>query len=279
MEQNRVGIYCRVSTKEQTTQNQLLDLRRYCEARGWRVVEECVDNGVSGSKGERPALSQVLELARKRKIDILVIWRLDRLFRSLKHLILTTEELAALGVSLVSYSESIDLTTPQGELILGVLGALAQFERSLIVERVRSGLRRAVAQGKVLGRPKVTVDPATVRGLHSEGRTLCEIASVLGVGKSTVHRLISQKPCTKLTSESVEAEAAKSDSQKHLFLGKEPKVTESSTDDSAFQTVAPRKKRTGIISWSVGALAAREDTPASVSFGYFRTASGRPPGK
>src|SRR4051812_42068965 len=113
MAMKRVGIYARVSTKDQTTENQLLDLRKYCEARGWQITAECVDHGISGAKDDRPALKEVMGLARKRKIDTLLVWRFDRFARSLSHLVNTLEELKGLGIDFVSYQESIDTATPQ----------------------------------------------------------------------------------------------------------------------------------------------------------------------
>jgi DNA invertase Pin-like site-specific DNA recombinase len=209
METKRVGIYCRVSTKEQTTENQLLDLRKYCQVRGWEIVAECVDNGISGAKDDRPALHQVMGLARKRKIDTLLVWRFDRLARSLSHLVNTLEELRGRGVDFVSYQEALDTSTPQGRMVFGVVASLAEFERALIVDRVRSGIRRAQAQGKQLGRPKAAVDLAQMHRLRLDGRSMREIASALSLGKGTVERALrlSQKGQPKSPKVSVEAAA------------------------------------------------------------------------
>ena len=186
----RVGLYCRVSTKDQTTENQLLDLRKYCQARGWQIEAECVDEGISGAKDDRPALLKILGLARKRKIDILLVWRFDRFARSLAHLVNSLEELRKLGVDFVSYQESVDTSTPQGRMVFGVMASLAEFERALIQERIRAGLRRAKAHGSKLGRPALTVDPAKAQQLRNEGHSLRQIAKALSVGKSTVERLL-----------------------------------------------------------------------------------------
>lgn len=186
----RVGIYGRVSTRDQTTENQLLDLRKHCEARAWRIVAECLDEGISGSKDDRPALKEVMILAKKRKIDVLLVWRFDRFARSLVHLVNSLEELRRLGVDFVSYQESIDTSTPQGRMVFGVMASLAEFERALIQERIRSGLRRAKAHGSRLGRPRVTVDLAEAHRMRQEGRSLREIATALSVGKGTVERLL-----------------------------------------------------------------------------------------
>ena len=155
-------------------------------------MAECVDEGISGSESKRPGLTQILELAKKGRIDRLVIWRLDRLFRSLKHLINTTEELASVNVGLVSYSENIDLSTPQGRLILSVLGAIGEFEKTLITERVLAGLRRARTEGIVLGRPKVECDVSGIQALSKQGLSLRKIGAQMGVSKDVVSRALAQ---------------------------------------------------------------------------------------
>jgi DNA invertase Pin-like site-specific DNA recombinase len=207
MESKRVGIYARVSTKDQTTENQLLDLRKYCEARGWQIAAECVDHGISGAVDDRPQLKAIMDLARKRKVDVLLVWRFDRFARSLAHLVNSLEELRRLGVDFVSYQESVDTSTPQGRMVFGVMASLAEFERALIQERIKSGLRRAVAQGKAIGRPKAAIDPARAHQLRREGRSLRQIASALSIGKGTVERLlgVSQKPILNQATEPVEA--------------------------------------------------------------------------
>lgn len=210
MEAKRVGIYARVSTKDQTTENQLLDLRKYCEARGWQIAAECVDQGISGAKDDRPALKEIMGLAKKRKIDTLLVWRFDRFARSLAHLVNSLEELRRLGVDFVSYQENVDTSSAQGRMVFGVMASLAEFERALIQERIRSGLRRAASQGKRIGRPTVTIDPAEARRLREAGRSLREIASALSVGKGTVERLLrlSQNPPENSRIESVGVVAA-----------------------------------------------------------------------
>src|SRR6202049_1200437 len=140
----RAAIYARVSTVDQEPENQLQELRRYIDARGWSGVEY-VDRGVSGAKDRRPALDQLLADARRRRFDVLVCWRLDRLGRNLRHLITMLEELQALGVAFVSLAEGIDATTPAGRLQMQILGAIAEFERGRIQERVRAGLARGEA--------------------------------------------------------------------------------------------------------------------------------------
>ena len=181
----RAAIYARVSTVDQQPENQLVELRRYVEARGWSVTE-FVDHGVSGAKDRRPALDRLIRDAKRRRFDVLVCWRLDRLGRNLRHLILLIDELHALGVAFVSLAEGIDATTPAGRLQLHILGAIAEFERARIAERVQAGLARARANGKRLGRPHAHVP---VERLERVGELPHdEAATRLGVSRSTVKR-------------------------------------------------------------------------------------------
>jgi DNA invertase Pin-like site-specific DNA recombinase len=147
----RAALYARVSTVDQEPENQLAELRAYCDARGWAATE-FVDRGVSGSKDRRPALDYLIAAAKRRKFDVVLCWRLDRMGRNLRHLVVLLDELTAMGVSFVSLNEGIDLMTPAGRLQLHILASLAEFERSRIVERVRAGLARVRAQGRRLGR-------------------------------------------------------------------------------------------------------------------------------
>lgn len=181
----KAALYARVSTFDQEPENQLQELRRYVEARGWTAAE-FVDRGVSGSKDRRPALDALIRDAKRRRFDALVCWRLDRLGRSLKHLVTLLEELQAVGVAFVSLGEGIDCTTPAGKLQLHILAALAEFERERIRERVLAGLQRAKAQGKRLGRPRLR--PAVV---VIPGGSVRAAAEVWGVSKSTAARWIS----------------------------------------------------------------------------------------
>jgi putative DNA-invertase from lambdoid prophage Rac len=181
----KAAIYARVSTLDQEPENQLQELRRYLQARAWPAVEY-VDRGVSGAKNRRPALDQLLADARRRRFDVLVCWRLDRLGRNLKHLITLLEELQALGVAFVSLAEGIDATTPAGKLQMHILGAIAEFERERIRERVLAGLQRARTQGTRLGRPRTR--PPLAR-LQQVGTLSVDAAAVaLGVSRSTVKR-------------------------------------------------------------------------------------------
>ena len=179
----RAAIYARVSTLDQEPENQLEELRRYIAARGWIGVEH-VDRGVSGSREKRPALDALLKDARHRRFDVLIVWRLDRLGRSLRHLILLLEELSALGVGFISLHEGIDATTPAGRLQMHILGAIAEFERGRIVERVRAGLQRARAQGTKLGRRRARPLPEGAPA----GLTVRHAAALWGVSRSTAQR-------------------------------------------------------------------------------------------
>ena len=181
----RAAIYARVSTVDQEPENQLQELRRYVEARGWSAVEH-VDHGVSGAAERRPALDRLVADARRRRFDVLVCWRLDRLGRNLKHLITLLDELQALGVAFVSLAEGIDATTPAGRLQMQILGAISEFEKGRIVERVRAGLARARTQGKRLGRPRAAVPIERLQRVA--GLPVDAAAERLGVSRSTVKR-------------------------------------------------------------------------------------------
>jgi DNA invertase Pin-like site-specific DNA recombinase len=181
----RAAVYARVSTFDQEPENQLVELRRYVAARGWSI-KEYVDKGVSGAKDRRLALDALVQDAKRRRFDVVVCWRLDRLGRNLRHLILLLDELQAVGVAFVSLAEGIDATTPAGRLQLHVLGAIAEFERARIAERVTAGLQRARAQGVRLGRPKKAIPRSLIAGVR--GLPVREAAKRLGVSRSTAQR-------------------------------------------------------------------------------------------
>lgn len=184
----RAALYARVSTqgKGQDCEVQLRELRELCVRRGWEIVSEYMDAGVSGAKESRPQLDAMLAAGRAGRFDVIVCWKLDRIGRSLRHLVNLLAEIEAVGVSLVSHSDNLDLTTPQGRLLFQIVGAMAEFERSLIRERVKSGLRNAVAKGKTLGRPTVAVDRDRVRELRANGVSWKKISAELkiSVGKA-----------------------------------------------------------------------------------------------
>ncbi len=188
----RVALYCRVSTSEQSTDSQLLDLRRYTRERGWQLFKEYTDDGISGTKDSRPALNELMNDAKKRRYDAVLVWRFDRFARSTKHLILALEEFRNLGIDFVSYQENIDTSSPLGSAIFTIISAVAQLERDIIAERVKAGLRRAKENGKKLGRPKVQVDLDQVKALHSQGYSTRAIAQELGLTKSTAATLVTR---------------------------------------------------------------------------------------
>jgi DNA invertase Pin-like site-specific DNA recombinase len=161
-------------------------LRRYVSERGWNIYKEYVDEGISGTKDSRPALNELMNDAKKRRFDVVLVWRFDRFARSTKHLILALEEFR--GIDFVSYQENIDTSSPLGSAIFTIISAVAQLERDIIAERVKAGLRRARENGKRLGRPSKKVDRYEIRRLRSEGRSLREIAAELNVSKNTVAR-------------------------------------------------------------------------------------------
>jgi DNA invertase Pin-like site-specific DNA recombinase len=194
MGQHRVALYSRVSTTHgQDPELQLRELREYAGSRGWKIVQEYVDQGVSGSKDSRPALNRLMSDAHQRKIDAVLVWKLDRFGRSLRHLVNALAELEALGVAFISLRDNLDLSTPSGRLMFQIIGAMAEFERSLIQERVKAGLRNAKAKGQRLGRPCSDVDKAEVEALRASGASWRAVAEKLGVGVGTVHRIGQQR--------------------------------------------------------------------------------------
>ena len=181
----KAALYARVSTLDQEPENQLAELRRYAAARGWET-SEYVDHGVSGSEDRRKALDALVQDVRRRRVDVVVCWRLDRLGRGLRHLVSLLDEFHALGVAFVSLAEGIDATTPAGRLQMHVLGAIAEFERARIAERVKAGLARARANGTRLGTPKAVVPTEQLTEVaHLSTR---EAAERLGVSMTTVKR-------------------------------------------------------------------------------------------
>jgi len=182
----RVAVYARVSTSDQSTDSQLLDLRRYVRERGWHIFNEFCDNGISGTTDSRPALNELMNDAKKRRFDMVLVWRFDRFARSTKHLILALEEFKNLGIDFVSYQENIDTSSPLGSAIFTIISAVAQLERDIISERVKAGLRRAKENGKVIGRPKASISVEEAHKLRFKGLSLREIGEKIGVSRTTV---------------------------------------------------------------------------------------------
>ena len=193
MANERVALYARVSTLlGQSPEMQLVELREYAARRGWHVIGEYVDRA-SGIKESRPALNRLMTDARRRKFDMIAVWKIDRFGWSLKHLVNALAELEAVGVAFVSLRDNLDLSTPAGRLMFQIIAAMAEFERALIQERVRAGLRNARQRGKRLGRPRVVVDVAQIRSLRAVGASWRTISRQLGVGVGTLYKAVQQR--------------------------------------------------------------------------------------
>jgi DNA invertase Pin-like site-specific DNA recombinase len=182
----RISIYARVSTKDQSCELQVRDLRAFCTARGFDLVREYVDVGQSGAKDSRPELNILMDDARKRQFDAIVVWRFDRFARSTKHLLSALEEFRSLGIQFISYQENIDTSSALGQALFTIVSAVAQLERDLIRERVSAGIRNARANGKRLGRPRVKANLEEILQFRAEGHSLRKIAAKLGIGDGTV---------------------------------------------------------------------------------------------
>lgn len=190
--QKRVAIYARVSTDHQTTENQRQEIEKVAEQRGWSVVEVYVDRGISGAKGraQRPAFDRLIKDATRGKFDLIASWSVDRLGRSLQDLVTFLNEIHFLGVDLYLHQQAMDTTTPAGRALFGMCGVFAEFERAMIVERVRAGLKRARASGVKLGRPEV--DERAVKRAKAElakGTGILRTAKLVGLGTGTVQRI------------------------------------------------------------------------------------------
>lgn len=189
----RVALYTRVSTDNQTTENQERELREIASRSGWEIVEVYRDHAISGAKGrdQRPAFDALCKDATRRKFDLVAGWSVDRLGRSLQDLVAFLSELHAAGVDLFLHQQGIDTTTPAGKAMFQMMGVFAEFERAMIRERVNSGLARAKAQGKTLGRPKIdeATEAAIAKALKAGGKGLHKVAAQFGVGTGTVQRI------------------------------------------------------------------------------------------
>ena len=183
----RAAIYARVSTVNgQSPEMQLAELREYTSRRGWEIFGEYVDSGISGSKESRPELNRLMADAHTRCFDVVLCWKVDRFGRSLKHLVNALADLDSYGVAFVSLRDNLDLSTPSGRLMFQIIGAMAEFERSLIQERVRAGLRNAKLKGKTLGRPRRIVNGDEMARLRKQGASFREIAEAVGASHGTV---------------------------------------------------------------------------------------------
>jgi DNA invertase Pin-like site-specific DNA recombinase len=187
----KAAVYARVSTQDQTCDLQLRDLRAMASQRGLEITQEYIDHGQSGAKVSRPALNDLLKDAKRGKFRVLLVWRLDRLGRSLAHLVQLLEDFRVSNIELVSFSEGLDFSTTTGKLMFQIVSAFAEFERESIRERVRAGVATARAKGKVLGRPKNQVDHSQVtqiRELLSSGLSMVQVGQVLNISPASVCR-------------------------------------------------------------------------------------------
>lgn len=190
----RVAIYARVSTASQTVENQLQELREVARRNGWRIVAELADNGISGSKGrdQRPAFDELLKRATRREFDVVMVWAIDRLGRSIQHLVGFMNEIHNLGVDLYIHQQAIDTTTASGRMVFGIFSALGEYERELIRERIIAGQKRARAQGVKIGRPSKMNDAVrtSVKMLREKGVGIRDIAKKLEIGVGTVYSVL-----------------------------------------------------------------------------------------
>lgn len=186
----RVARYIRVSRSDQRPELQADETGQMIERRGWILADTYLDQGISGSRAHRPELDRMLADARRGRFDVLVVWRSDRLFRSLRHMVNVLDELAALNIGFASCTEVFDTTTPQGRLLLHLVSAFGEFERGVLIERTRAGIAAARRRGAKIGRPAVHVDVPRARALRSAGRSIREVARLLGIGAATLHRAI-----------------------------------------------------------------------------------------
>ncbi len=191
----RVALYVRVSTDEQTTDNQRRELEGVAKRSGWKIVDIYEDNGISGANGreKRPALDKLLKDAARREFDMIAAWSVDRLGRSLQHLVGLLEELQALGVDLYLHQQGLDTSTPSGRAMFQMCGVFAEFERAMLVERTKAGLARARARGMRLGRPPVPpVTKRKIAKLRQQGNSVRAIAKATGLSVGAVHKAISE---------------------------------------------------------------------------------------
>jgi DNA invertase Pin-like site-specific DNA recombinase len=186
------AIYARVSTTDQDCEMQLRDLRSYCESRGWKAAEY-VDVGVSGSKASREQLDRLMKDARQRKVDVVLCWRFDRFARSTRHLLDALEEFKSLGIGFVSHQEAIDTTSPMGKLLFTIVAAMAEMERSILIERVRAGMANAAAKGKSVGRPQKVFRRDLAAEMRAAGHSWRAISKMLGVPVSTIREACGER--------------------------------------------------------------------------------------
>jgi DNA invertase Pin-like site-specific DNA recombinase len=186
----RTALYARVSTLNngQDVSMQVREFEEFCASRKWTVADRYIDSGISGSKDSRPELNRLMADAKRRKFDAVVVYRFDRFARSTRHLVNALAEFNALGIQFISMHEGIDTSTPNGRLVFGIFASIAEFERDLIRERVRSGIANRKAKGLRTGRRPANIDLDRLRQLRAEGKTVRDIAQALGHSRSLVHK-------------------------------------------------------------------------------------------
>ena len=186
----RAVLYMRVSTVDQTTDNQAHDLKQMAQQRDLAVVEQYIDHGISGTRSRRPGLDRMMADARRGKFDIVLVWACDRLARSTKHFLETLDELSRLKIEFVSYREQLDTGGALGRAVVTIISVVAELERSLIVERVKAGMRRARLEGRQIGRVPLAVDRAALLRDRARGVKLTQLAKAYGISKASVCRII-----------------------------------------------------------------------------------------
>jgi DNA invertase Pin-like site-specific DNA recombinase len=187
----RAALYSRVSTYDQNPQTQILDLRQMATQRGYEVVAEFTDK-ISGTKSKRPGLDQMMADARRGRFDVVMTWACDRIARSTRHFLEVLDELSKLKIEFVSFRESIDTAGPLGRAIVVIIGVVAELERSLIVERVRAGMRRARLEGQHIGRTSLVLDTLAIQQDRHQGQSIRQIAKGHRVSTATVQRVLRQ---------------------------------------------------------------------------------------
>ncbi len=188
----RAALYRRVSTVDQNPDSQLFDLQALAGQRGLEVINDYVDHGISGARTKRPALDRMMADARRGHFDIVLIWACDRLARSVRHFLEVVDELNHLNIEFVSFRENIDTGGPLGRAVVTIISAIAELERSLIIERVRAGMRRARLEGKHVGRPRLQLDHAEILRQHAAGSPVGELAKTFGASRATIHRILQE---------------------------------------------------------------------------------------
>ena len=188
----RAAMYMRVSTVDQHPETQLLDLRQMAAQRGFEIVAEYTDR-ISGAKGRRPGLDQMMKEARRGRFDVVLVWACDRIARSTRHFLEVLDELNRLNIEFVSFREQIDTGGPLGRAIVVIIGAIAELERNLIVERVRAGMRRARLEGRHIGRPPLDFDRAAILRDRQRGQSLGQLAKTYAISRATVYRVLHEQ--------------------------------------------------------------------------------------